>query len=125
MRPALPIAWDLDVGKAVIDSRTGERLAEYEMIYTPYDVGRIQAGYCCINCGEAHEEAFPENCVCGFPMREKQAQAFAEQFEGVTTIGPSKSLAELRAEDEELKARAAYQRAKPTSKIMVPDWAKL
>lgn len=123
-RPALPVVYDLDNGRVRIDERTGQRYAEYEMVYTEYDVGRIQAGYCCIECGEAQEEAFPEKCVCGFPMKERQAQKFAEQFEGYTTVGPSKSLEELRAEDEEMKARARYQREKPTSSIIVPSWAK-
>lgn len=121
MRPALPVVFDLDPTRFRVDERTGERYAEYEFAYTPYDTGRIQAGYCCIECGEAHEEAFPVKCSgCHFPMKEKQAQQFAEQFEGYTTAGPSKSLEELRAEDEEMKARAAYERERPTSSIWVP-----
>ena len=39
MRPALPVMWDLDTGNVQIDPRTGQRYAEYEMVYTPYDVG--------------------------------------------------------------------------------------
>ena len=120
MRPALPVATESDTYRVRVDTRTGEKYAEYEMVYTEYDVGRIRAGYCCIECGEAHEEAFPDNCVCGFPMRESQAQKFAEQFEGYTTIGPSKTLEELRLEDEEAKARARYRREKPTSSIWLP-----
>jgi hypothetical protein len=53
-------------------------------------------------------------------MRDRQTQDFGEQFEGYTTVGPSKSLEELRAEDEEAKARMAYDKAKPTSSIWVP-----
>lgn len=110
-RPAIPVAVELDVDRVVIDNRTGERLASYEHVYTEYDVGRIRAGYCCAHCGEAQEQAFPVECsACGFPMREKQAQKFAEDFEGYTTIGPARSLAELRAEDEEAKERARRKR---------------
>jgi len=127
-RPALPIMWDLDNGSMQIDPRTGERYAEYEMVYTPYDVGRMRAGYCCINtgCGEAQEQAFPEKCsVCGFPMKEKQSQMFAEQFGGdAVGWGAAKSLAELRAEDEEAKERARRRREKPTSRIAIPSWVK-
>jgi len=120
MRPALPVATEVDTNRVRVDARTGDRYVEYEMVYTEYDVGRIRAGYCCIECGEAHEEAFPDTCICGFPMKEKQAQKFAEQFEGYTTIGPSKSLEELRLEDEEEKARSRYRIEKPTSQIWLP-----
>lgn len=123
MRPALPVVYDLDTSRVRVGPG-GVRYAEYEFVYTEYDVGRIRAGYCCIECGEAQETPFPEKCVCGFPMKERQAQQFAEQFEGYTTVGPSKSLAELRAEDEEAKERARRQRVKPTSSIVVPSWAK-
>lgn len=91
------------------------------MIYTEYDAGRIRAGYCCIECGEAHEQAFPKTCTaCGFPMRDEQALKFGEAFEGYTSIGPSRSIEELRAEDEEKKARMRYEKQKPTSSIWVP-----
>ena len=119
-RPALPVVTDVDTARVRVDTRTGERYAEYEMVYTPYDAGRIQAGYCCIECGEAQEAPFPEKCICGYPMREQQAQRFAEQFEGYTTVGPSRSIEELRAEDEEMKERARRQQEKPTSSIWVP-----
>lgn len=120
-RPALPVSVDLDVGRSRVDTSTGERYQEYEMVYTEYDIGRIRAGYCCIECGEAHEEAFPEKCsICSFPMRDEQTRQFGLQFDGPTTIGPSKSIEELRAEDEEAKERARRQREKPTSRIWLP-----
>lgn len=127
MRPALPVYTDEDTrGKVRVDLRTGERYREYEQGYTEYDVGRIRAGYCCIHCGEAQEQSFPEKCwVCHFPMKDEQSAEFAKQFEGYTTIGPSRSLEELRAEDEEMKERARRQKVKPTSSIAVPSWAKL
>ena len=118
-RPAIPIAVDQDTSRIRIDTRTGERYEEVEAVYTEYDQGRIQAGYCCIECGEAQERPFPERCVCGFPMRDHQARVYGEQFDGYTTIG-GRSLEELRAEDEEAKARARYARAKPTTQIWIP-----
>ena len=124
MRPALPVAVDEDTSRIRIDTRNGARYQELEMIYTEYDVGRIREGYCCINagCGEAQERPFPLSCsVCGFPMKTEQSRTFAEQFDGYTTIGPSKSLAELRAEDEEEKEKSRRAReGKPTSSIWLP-----
>lgn len=122
-RPALPVAVDVDTTRVRIDTGTGERYQEVEHVYTEYDVGRIRAGYCCLNCGEAQDEPFPKVCkipFCAYPIRERQAQDFGEQFEGYTTIGPSKSREEMLAEDLEAKARADYARAKPTSSIWVP-----
>lgn len=124
MRPALPVVVDRDPTRVRIDTRTGERYEEIEHVFTEYDAGRIRAGYCCFNCGEAQYEAFPKICrisFCAYPMRERQAQDFAEQFDGYTTIGPSRSIAELRAEDEELKEKARRRReGKPTSSIWLP-----
>lgn len=122
-RPALPVAVDVDPYRFRVGP-TGVKEAVYNQTYTQYDAGRIRAGYCCFHCGEAQEEAFPKRCICGYPMRERQAQDFAEQFEGYTTVGPSKSIEELRAEDEEAKARAEYARNKPTSNIIVPNWVE-
>ena len=123
MRPALPVAVDEDLSRARIDTRTGERYQELEMIYTEYDVGRIRAGYCCIECGEAQERPFPLSCsVCSFPMMTEQTKRFGEQFDGYTTVGPSRSLEELRAEDDEAKEKARRAReGKPTSSIWLPS----
>lgn len=126
-RPALPVAVDNDVNRMYVDTRTGERFSAYNLTYTEYDWGRILAGYCCIHCGEAQIQdglpvAFPEKCsACAFPMQDKQAERIAEEFEGPTTIGPTRSLAELRAEDEEAKERARRAAEKPTSRIWVPS----
>ena len=120
-RPAVPVVVEPDGVRFRVDTRTGQKYQEYEQVYTEYDAGRIRAGYCCIHCGEAQERPFPDRCsVCHFPMKEKQAQQFAEQFEGYTTIGSSRSLEELRVEDEEAKERARRQLEKPTSSIWVP-----
>jgi len=73
-----------------------------------------------MECGEAQETPFPERCICGYPMRDDQSRRFAEQFDGPTTIGPTRSIEELRAEDEEQKEKARRLREKPTSRIWVP-----
>lgn len=127
LRPAIPVAVDVDTDRVLIDTRTGERIVSYEHVYTEYDVNRIRAGYCCINCGEAQIEnglpvSFPEKCwTCSFPMHTEQAKRFGEEFKGYTTVGPSRSLADLRAEDDEAKERARRKReGKPTSRIWLP-----
>lgn len=129
LRPALPVAVDIDTKRFLIDTRTGERVQSVEHVYTEYDVGRIRAGYCCIHCGEAQHEnglpvAFPEKCwVCAFPMRQEQTRRFASEFDGATHIGSAKSIAELRTEDEEAKERARRKlEGNPTSRILVPAW---
>jgi len=127
-RPALPIAVDSDTTRIRVDS-LGRRHAEYDMTYTEYDWGRIKEGYCCFECGEAQFEnglpvAFLERCICGYPMRERQARDCSEQFDGPTTIGPTRSIEELRVEDEEQKERARRIREKPTSRIIVPNWVR-
>ena len=129
-RPAIPVAVDQHGDRVAVDLTTGERRPDYELVFTEYDAGRMRDGYVCINCWEAQVKdglpvAFPERCQvphCGFPMREKQAERFAREFEGYAApLGPSKSLAELRAEDEEAKERARrILEGKPTSRILVP-----
>lgn len=127
LRPAIPVAVDIDTKRFLVDTRTGERIQSIEHIYTEYDVGRIRAGYVCIHCGEAQHEngmpvAFPVKCwVCAFPMRDEQVARFGREFDGYTTVGPSKSIEELRAEDEEAKERARRKREKPTSRIWLPS----
>lgn len=121
MKPALPVAIDEDTHRVLVDTRTGERIKHYEQVYTEYDVGRMRAGYVCIHCGEAQEQAFPDKCwVCHFPMKDEQTHRFGEEFDGYTTIGPARSIEELRLEDAEAKERARRQREKPTSSIWVP-----
>lgn len=121
MRPALPVAVEPGTQSFLVDEQ-GNKYEMPDMVFTEYDAGRFRAGYCCIHCLEAQETPFPEKCrVCAFPMREQQAQRFSDEFGGYTTVGPSKSLAELRAEDEEAKARARYAREKPTSSIWLPS----
>lgn len=127
IRPAIPVALDIDTDRVMVDTRTGERITSYEQVYTEYDVDRIRLGYCCIHCGEAQLEnglpvAFPEACwVCRYPMDADQRRRFAEEFEGYTTIGPTRSIEELRAEDDEAKEKARREReGKPNSSIWIP-----
>jgi hypothetical protein len=121
-RPAIPVMAAEDTSRVRVDTRTGTRYQELELCYTEYDIGRIREGYCCIECGEAQERPFPFSCsVCSFPMRTEQSKHFAEQFDGVTTMGPSRSLADLRAEDIEAKEKERRRsEGKPTDRIWLP-----
>ncbi len=127
LRPAIPVAVEPDTDRVVINTRTLEKMPSYCLTYTQYDLERIRNGYCCLNCGEAQSEgglpvAFPERCwICEFPMRAEQAQKFAEEFDGPRRVGPSRSLAELRAEDDEVKERERRKReGRNTATIWVP-----
>lgn len=123
MRPALPVDAAEDMTRTRVDTRTGTVYQEVELVYTEYDIGRIKAGYCCVECGEAQVRPFPMACsACGFPMRTEQSRKFGEQFDGPTTIGPSRSLEELRAEDDEAKERMRRDRGpKLTDRIWLPS----
>ena len=47
------------------------------------DVEQVRTGYRCINCWEPLDEAWPKNCpLCTFPIREHQAEHFANVYKG-------------------------------------------
>lgn len=114
--PALPVAVEPDTNRFEVDPRSGEKFIAVNRTFTPYDLGRIREGYCCLVCGEAQfapdglPVAFPERCVCGFPMRAEQTAKFAEEFDGEVTVGPSRSIEEVRAIDDERRAKERESR---------------
>jgi hypothetical protein len=125
LQPALPIAVAQDPTRVRVDN-LGIRYEDLERVFSEYDYGRMKAGYCCFECGEVQIKdglpaAFPEACwVCAYPMRERQTRDMEEQFDGEVELG-GRSLADIRAEDEELKEKARRAReGKPTSMIWVP-----
>jgi hypothetical protein len=125
LRPALPVAVDIDTSRVRVD-KFGAKHEELERIFTEYDYGRLKDGYCCFECGEVQVEnglpkAFPEKCsVCHYPMKDRQTRDIADQFDGEVEIG-GRPLDELRAEDDELKEKIRReQEGKPTSMIWVP-----
>lgn len=119
MRPAIPVVASEEAAVWVED---GVPYQDLELVYTDYDIGRFREGYCCIRCGEAQERPFPLSCSgCGFAMKTEQSMWFAAQFAPNATIGPSRSLEDLRAEDEEAKERTRrITEGNPTSMIWVP-----
>lgn len=75
-------------------------------------VERMRAGYICVKCYEDLDTAFPEHCpVCRFPMREQQTAEFAKDFRGDIAFGPSTTLDEERGIMNEMRERAAHERA--------------
>lgn len=86
------------------------------------DIEMFRQGYKCIDCWEPLETAFPEKCPmewCGFPIREHQAEVFAERFAGSRAVGSRIN------EDDELEhlARQRFEREKTkraNSRIWVP-----
>lgn len=120
--PALPVAIEEDPDNVLV-YENGETRTSYDLTYSEHDIGRIREGYCCIQCGEAQEKAMPKACwVCGFPMRDKQAQRFALEFKGFKRIGPQTSIS-----DELAIAREMYEREerekdarKLASQILLP-----
>lgn len=120
MRPALPVVASEDTAAVWVED--GVAYQDLELVYTDYDIGRFREGYCCIRCGEAQERPFPLSCLaCGFAMKTEQSQWFAKMFDPDARIGPSRSLEEIRAEDEEAKERTRrIVEGNPTSMIWVP-----
>lgn len=74
------------------------------MAFHDDDIEMFRQGYKCLDCLELLPESFPESCfVCGFPVKEEQAEVFAERFAGSRAIGSRIN------EDDELE-RLARQR---------------
>lgn len=90
--------------------------------------GQVADGYRCINCLEAFlDGAWPETCfLCGFPVKEKQAERYALEFKGNVRVGPSTSIEEELAIAEELVEQRELAKfgMKKTNSIVVPGWAR-
>lgn len=85
-------------------------------------VEQIRHGYQCIECLEPLETAFPKKCpLCSFPIREEQAEAFAQAFKG--HVPGARTGADWDAEAdriEERKERRAFEKKASESGIVVP-----
>lgn len=95
------------------------------VILTERDTGRVRGGYVCIKCYEPHEHAFPDKCsLCGFPMRERQAERFAKEFKGATRVGPSTTIdEEMQIAEEWVRERRLREQGLKTTQsgIVVPS----
>jgi len=96
-RPVIALAVEESTDELVFFEDGREPRSPVLFHLTEYDVGRIQAGYVCLQCKEDLDTPFPDECpVCRYRMSERQAEDFAKQFKGRTHIGPSTTLEEER-----------------------------
>ena len=86
------------------------------------DVEATRTGYKCVNCFENLDNAFPEQCpLCGFPMKERQAELFARIYKG--HIPGLRTGPDWEAEADRLEDRAerrAFEQRASESNIVVP-----
>jgi len=122
----IPSHVDLDVDSFMV-MPDGRKMERPLFALTEEQVERIRLGYICLQCLEAHDSPFPDQCaVCGFPMREHQTTQFAADMRGKIRFGQQTTDEEEYQMAEEQIQREAYDRAvslglilpKPT--IIVP-----
>jgi hypothetical protein len=90
--PVVPLAYDPAGQFMVIGGRT---YCHTMFVLTDADTERVRLGYVCINCLEPHEQPYPEWCICSFPMRRAQDEAFERLYEPeAERVGPRTSLAD-------------------------------
>lgn len=120
-RPVIARAVDNDEQHVIIRP-DGQEVAAALMAFEEHDMGRMRAGYICVNCYEDLDTAFPDHCpVCRFPMAARQAERLAKEFVGTTRVGPSTTLDEEREIMNEMRARRrAEEQGIWTPSITVP-----
>lgn len=80
-KPVKPMA--VSDAPTVITTALGRETQEIHTRFRPEDIGRMKAGYVCINCWEPHEQPYPDECsVCRYPMKARQAADFEQAFKG-------------------------------------------
>lgn len=93
-RPVKPVNIEKATGHTLVRA-DGSVVDAVEIGFSERDVQRMRDGYVCAKCYEDLDTAFPDECpVCRFPMRDRQAQLFAERFQGTKWVGPTTSLDE-------------------------------
>lgn len=93
-RPVIPRNIDVDPNHVLVRS-DGEVRDALNVSYDAFDIGRMREGYVCIACKEDLDTPFPDECpVCHFPMRERQPERFAKEYEGTVWVGPTTTIEE-------------------------------
>jgi hypothetical protein len=96
----------------------GRAVVDYNATWSPEDVMLFRKGYACLECWERQEAAFPKSCgLCGYPMKERQAEDFAQSFRGEKRLGPNSV---IHDEIERLKEQRDRRLYLPGSSIAVP-----
>jgi len=121
-RPVIPVKVMESTDELVFYEDDRAPRSPVHMVLSEFDVGRLAAGYICLQCKEDLDVAFPDECpVCHYRMAERQAEDFAKQFKGTTHLGPSTTIADERMIMDELREREAREAgALWTPKIAVP-----
>lgn len=106
-----------DPSEIMVDE-DGTASRAYNIKWPEETVRKIAQGYQCLCCWEPHDKAFPEQCICGYPMRARQARDFELEFAGEEQhVGDAQRDWDELARLEEEGERAAW---KPGSSISVP-----
>lgn len=104
-KPVTALAVDDTVEWAT--DRLGRATLDYRARFAPEQIERFRLGYACIECWEPHEAPFPERCsLCGYEMRSRQGEDFANKFRGVERDPRAKLIqSELDALDDKHERR--------------------
>ncbi len=117
-RPVIPIAIE-DATEDLIFFEDGRPpRSPVIMYFKEYDIGRMAAGYVCLQCKEDLDTAFPEECpICRYKMAARQAEDFAKEYRGNAHIGPSTTLEQER----EIMNYLREKKARDTGHIWTPS----
>ena len=119
-KPVIPLAVEQDEDHVLL-LRNGDVRAAHNITFAPDDVGRMQAGYVCVQCYETQDEPFPKACwVCQFPMADRQMEVFAKSFKGNVRVGPSTSMEDELGAIQELEDRQKREASISVPQIIVP-----
>lgn len=115
-KPVIPLAVEDDPHSATHDGHVLR--AGFNATFDAETIERFRQGYACMRCWEPQETPFPETCpLCRYPIRDRQREDFAAEFEGEKWIGPTTSLAD---EFERMVTEGEKRRHKPGSSIWIP-----
>ncbi len=110
-RPVIPVAVDESTDELVFFEDGRPPRSPVRVTLTEFDMGRLRAGYICLQCKEDLDNAFPDECpVCHYKMATRQAEDFATQFKGTIHVGPSTTLEDEREIMQEMRRREARER---------------
>lgn len=122
-RPPLRIEAIEPDGENILIRHDGTHRAAARVIIHEDDIPAVMAGYYCANCLEPQGEPFPKECwLCGFEMRDKQAELIGKGYQGNIRLGPQTSAdTELAAMEEwaDKQKRGADPRGR-ASQILLP-----
>lgn len=124
--------WHQKTPYAGVKPDPGELIVQNGRVYsgvnktlTAEAIEQVRTGFRCILCEEPQiNGSWPEKCgLCGFPIKEKQAELFKKQFKGEEWVGSTiKWSEELDRLDDELE-RDNWAES-PTSGIIIPRSVK-